>query len=217
MKLSIVTTLYLSAPYVAEFHRRVSDAARKITDDYEIVMVDDGSPDNSLAIAMELVDRDPKLRIVELSRNYGHHKAMITGLEHTGGDYVFLIDVDLEEPPELLDGFFEEMRASGCDVVYGFQSARKGNWFERHSGALAWRLINLFLAIQIPHNHSTVRLMTRAYAQALVQHKEQKTAIGGLWVITGFRQKGTEFVKASRGRGSYTFPRRLGVRLSSRS
>jgi putative glycosyltransferase len=215
MRLSIVTTLYLSAPYVAEFHRRVSDAARKITDDYEIVMVDDGSPDNSLAIAMGLVERDPRLRIVELSRNYGHHKAMITGLEHTGGDYVFLIDVDLEEPPELLQGFFEEMRASGCDVVYGYQSERKGSWFERNSGALAWRLINLFLAIQIPHNHSTVRLMTRAYAQALVQHKEQKTAIGGLWVITGFRQKGTEFVKASRGRGSYTFPHRLGALLDS--
>jgi putative glycosyltransferase len=107
------------------------------------------------------------------------------------------------------------MLASGCDVIYGYQSGRKGSWFERQSGALAWRLINLLLAIQIPHNHSTVRLMTRAYAQALVQHKEQKTAIGGLWVITGFRQKGTEFVKASRGAGSYTFPRRLGALLDS--
>jgi putative glycosyltransferase len=216
MKLSVVTTLYMSAPYVAEFHRRISEAARKITDDYEIVMVDDGSPDDSLSIAMGLVERDPRLRVVELSRNYGHHKAMITGLEHARGDYIFLIDVDLEEPPELLDGFFEEMRAGQCDVVYGYQNERKGDWFERHSGALAWRVISLLLPIRIPHNHSTVRLMTRAYAQALVQHKEHKTAIGGLWVITGFRQKGTEFTKASRGQGgSYTLPRRLGALLDS--
>ena len=215
MKLSIVTTLYRSAPYVAEFHRRMSEAARKVTDDYEIVMVDDGSPDDSLGIAMALVERDSKLRIVELSRNYGHHKAMITCLEQAGGDHIFLIDVDLEEPPELLDGFFEEMRNTGCDVVYGYQSERKGTWFERHSGALAWRLIDLLLAIEIPHNHSTVRLMTRAYAQALVQHKEQKTAIGGLWVITGFRQKGAEFAKGSREQGSYTFSGRLGALLDS--
>ena len=82
MKLSIVTTLYKSAPHVREFHRRASEAARKITDDYEIIMVDDGSPDKSLAIACELVETDPKLRVVELSRNFGHHKALMAGLDH---------------------------------------------------------------------------------------------------------------------------------------
>ena len=215
MKLSIVTTLYKSAPHVGEFHRRISEAARKITDVYEIVMVDDGSPDDSLDIALGLSESDRHLQVIELSRNYGHHRAMMTGIDHAAGDHVFLIDVDLEEPPELLNKFFEEMREGAFDVVYGYQDERKGTWLEKHSGALAWRLIDLLLAIKIPHNHSTVRLMTRAYAQALVLHKEQKTAIGGLWVITGFRQKGVEFTKGSRGTGSYTWPHRLAALLDS--
>jgi putative glycosyltransferase len=215
MKISIVTTLYKSARYVDEFHRRISEEVAKITGDYEIIMVDDGSPDDSLATAITLVERDRRLRVIELSRNYGHHKAMMTGLEHASGELVFLIDSDLEEPPELLRHFYETMLQGSWDVVYGYQKQRKGGWFDRQSGALAWRLINLMLPIDVPHNHSTVRLMTRAYTQALVQHKEHKTAIGGLWVITGFRQTGIEFTKGDRGTRSYTLLGRLHMLLDS--
>jgi putative glycosyltransferase len=215
MKLSVVTTLYNSARFIEEFHRRITEEARKFGGDYEIIMVDDGSPDNSLETALKLLGGDPHLRVVELSRNFGHHKAMMTGLEHARGEYVFLIDSDLEEPPELLGTFFEKLSREGLDVVYGFQGQRKGGWFERTSGALAWRLINLMLPMDVPRNHSTVRLMSRAYTQALVQHKEQKTAIGGLWVITGFRQQGLEIAKKARNGSSYTFARRLGMFLDS--
>src|SRR5438094_253997 len=99
MKLSIVTTLYKSAASVEEFHRRASEAAQGITDDYEIVMVDDGSPDNSLDIACALARKDNHLRVVELSRNFGHHKALMTGLDYARGELCFLIDSDLEEDP----------------------------------------------------------------------------------------------------------------------
>lgn len=215
MKLSIVTTLYKSAVYIEEFHGRVSEEARKITDDYEIIMVDDGSPDNSLEIALKVVERDPRLRVIEFSQNYGHHKAMMTGLEHATGDHVFLIDVDLEEPPELLGRFYQTMREGAWDVVYGYQSARKGNWFEQYSGAIAWWMIDKLLPIRVPHSHSTVRLMGRVYTQALVRHKEHKTAIGGLWVITGFKQTGIEFVKSARETTSYSFLRRLRMLLDS--
>ena len=75
MRLSVVTTLYKSAAYVEEFYRRASEAARRVTDDYEVVMVDDGSPDNSLDIACALAAKDSRVRVVELSRNFGHHKA----------------------------------------------------------------------------------------------------------------------------------------------
>src|SRR5215203_3997508 len=98
MNLSIVTTLFKSAPYIEEFHQRISSEAKKITGDYEIIMVDDGSPDDSLAIALKLATLDPNLRVSELSRNFGHHKAMMTGIENAAGEHVFLIDVDLEEP-----------------------------------------------------------------------------------------------------------------------
>ncbi|TAL63543.1 MAG: glycosyltransferase, partial [Bacteroidetes bacterium] len=182
MKLSIVTTLYKSAPFIEEFHRRITAEAQKITEDYEIIMVDDGSPDNSLEVALDILKKDSHLRIIELSRNFGHHKAMITGLEHTSGELIFLIDVDLEEPPELLGRFYNTLSDGGWDVIYGYQEQqRKGSWFEKYCGGLAWWLVDLMLPVKIPHNHSTVRLMTRNYTQALVHHKEHKTAIGGLW------------------------------------
>jgi len=215
MKISVVTTLYNSAPYVVEFVQRMHAELNKVTDDHEIIVVDDGSSDNSLQTAVALMDREPRLKVIELSRNFGHHKAMMTGLEHATGDLVFLIDVDLEEPPELLGPFFVALQNERLDVVYGFQRARKGGLIERWGGRLAWMLLDLLLPVKIPHNHSTVRLMTRDYVQALIQHKEQKTAIGGLWVLTGFRQEGIAFDKRRRRETSYSLGHRLLVLLDS--
>ena len=211
MKLSIVTTLYRSAPYVDEFHRRASEAAAAITADYEIVMVDDGSPDDSLARALAIAGRDPRLTIVELSRNFGHHRAMMTGLEHASGDLVFLIDSDLEEDPAWLGPFASRLQTDGADVVYGYQERRKGGWVERVGGALHWWLIRQLSTYPIPESLVTARLMRRAYVQSLVRHKEQKTAIGGLWALTGYRQAGIAIVKAYRGSSSYSFSQRLAL------
>ena len=98
MKLSIVATLYQSADYVIAFHHRASAAARQLVgDDYEIILVNDGSPDNSLDLAVILTEIDDHVVVVDLSRNFGHHKAMMTGLAHATGEQVFLIDSDLEE------------------------------------------------------------------------------------------------------------------------
>ena len=93
--LSVVTTLYRSAAYVEEFHRRMSAAAAAFAGDYEILFVDDGSPDESLAVALKVMEKDPHVRVIELSRNFGHHRAIMTGLHRATGDLVFLIDVDL--------------------------------------------------------------------------------------------------------------------------
>jgi putative glycosyltransferase len=208
MRLSIVTTLYKSAPYVEEFHRRASDAARRITSEYEIVMVDDGSPDNSLDLACTIAAKDRHVRVVELSRNFGHHKAMMTGLEHSRGQVCFLIDSDLEEDPELLVQFLEKLQQTDTDVVYGFQDQRKGNFGERLSGGIAYRVFDALLSHSIPRNHITVRLMRREYIEALLLHREQETVIGGLWVITGFRQIGIPVDKKSRSDTSYSYWRR---------
>ena len=177
--------------------------------EYEIILVDDGSPDDSLRVATAQMANEPRLRIIELSRNFGHYKAIITGLEHATGDLVFLIDSDLEEPPELLNLFYKQLTEQNLDVVYGFQATRKGKTAERFLGWVAWKLIGLMLPIEVPRNHSTVRLMNRDYVEALVRHKETKTAVGGLFVITGFRQAGQVFQKGSRPMASYSFRARL--------
>ena len=131
MRLSIVTTLYRSARHLDEFHARVSAAAARFTPDYEIVLVNDGSPDDSLAVALKLLERDDRVRIIDLARNFGHHKAMMTGLAEARGDLVFLIDSDLEEPPELLTEFAEAIHDGQADVVYGVQDQRRGGLVER--------------------------------------------------------------------------------------
>jgi putative glycosyltransferase len=204
MKLSIVTTLYKSAAYVEEFHRRATEAALRITDDFEIVMVDDGSPDDSLAIACALARKDSRLRVVELSRNFGHHKALMSGLDHARGELCFLIDGDLEEDPALLGAFVEAMQSNDCDVVYGFEKTRSGNGIKSAGGRIAWHFINRLYSINIPLNQCTVRLMRREYVDALLLHRESNTVIGGLWVITGFHQIGIPISKSHRNETSYS-------------
>jgi putative glycosyltransferase len=189
MKLSIVATLYQSAPYITEFHRRASAAAKQLVgEDYEIVLVNDGSPDSSLDLAVQLTDIDSHVIVVDLSRNFGHHKAMKAGLEYSRGEKVFLIDSDLEEEPEWLLSFSEQIAAEKADVVYGVQKERKGGWFERWSGSLYYVILNWLLNIEHPRNITTARLMTRRYVNALSNHQEREMVISCLWVITGFKQ-----------------------------
>lgn len=216
MKLSIVTTLYCSAPYIDEFHKRISEIACKVTDDYEVIFVNDGSPDNSIDIALALYDSDPKVKVVDLSRNFGHHKAMMTGLAHAAGEYIFLIDVDLEENPELLENFWQEMHSTAdVDVVFGKQASRKGNWFERISGDIFYRTFNWVSSTKVPVNLVTVRLMKRDYVNALLRFKEQELFLAGIWSITGFNQKPVVINKFSHSPTSYSFTRKIGIIINS--
>jgi putative glycosyltransferase len=189
MKLSIVATLYQSAPYIAEFHRRASAVARQLVgEDFEMVLVNDGSPDDSLDIAVALSESDSHVVVVDLSRNFGHHKAMMTGLAATKGDRIFLLDSDLEEDPEWILAFEERMSAESCDVVYGIQSRRKGGLIEKLSGGGFYRIFRFLTGIDQPDNIVTARLMSRRYVNALLLHKERELNIGGLWIVTGFKQ-----------------------------
>lgn len=215
MKLSIVTTLYNSGRVIEEFVRRASAAAAKVSADYEIVIVDDGSPDNSLEITLKMAERDAHLKVVELSRNFGHHKALMTGLMHAEGEYVFLIDSDLEESPELLERFWSTLEESEADVVYGYQRVRGGSVLRKASGAAAYWVIDKLIPYKIPHNHITVRLMRQDYVRSLILHKEQQTVIGGLWVITGYRQIGIPVDKTTRKASTYRFFHRLQALIDS--
>ncbi|MGO4153363.1 glycosyltransferase family 2 protein [Cupriavidus sp. YAF13] len=189
MKLSIVATLYQSAPYIVEFYQRASAVARQLAgDDYEIVLVNDGSPDHSLDLAIKLGESDAHLVVVDLSRNFGHHKAMMTGLANARGERVFLIDSDLEEEPEWGISFQKQMDAEASDVVFGVQSRRKGGYFEQAAGDLFYRLFRVLTGIRQPNNIVTARLMSRRYVDALLLHRERELNIGGLWIVTGFKQ-----------------------------
>ncbi len=215
MQLSVVSTLYRSEPFVREFYERAARAAAELTDEFEIVLVNDGSPDGSLDRALEIQRADRRVTVIDLSRNFGHHKAMMTGLAHARGDLLFLIDCDLEEAPELLGEFRAEMERSGADVVYGVQRRRKGGFLERLGGALFFKLFNLLSEHPLPPNLCTVRLMKRRYVRSLVAHRERETIIAGLWVLTGFRQVAVPIQKGWRAGSSYSLGSRLLVLVNS--
>lgn len=211
MDLSIVTTLYRSAAYLPEFHRRTVETGERLGLDFEIIYVNDGSPDDSQAVAESLCDRDPRARVLELSRNFGHHKAIMTGLAEARGDLVYLIDSDLEEQPEWLVEFHPTLRASGADVVYGVQEQRKGGLWERWTGDLFYRVFTVLSNCTVPRNVVMARLMTRDYVRALVAHEDREVFLAGLWAITGFRQKPATVRKLSKGSTTYNLRRKLAI------
>ena len=211
MKLSIVATLYQSDPYIVEFHRRACSSAQALVgDDYELILVNDGSPDNSLELAKQLSEKDSKVVVIDLSRNFGHHKAMMAGLEHSRGENIFLIDSDLEEEPEWLPKFASQMAADSADVVYGRQQDRKGNWFERWSGELYYSLFNWLCNIEHPRNIVTARLMTRRYVAALLRFRERELVISCIWVITGFKQVEQVVKKHTVSGTTYSLTKKIG-------
>ncbi len=216
MKISIVATLYQSALYVAEFHHRASAAARQLAgESYEIVLVNDGSPDNSLEMAVELSKSDSHVVVVDLSRNFGHHKAMMTGLAHATGQQVFLIDSDLEEEPECLIRFSEQLQVDGCDVVYGVQTRRKGGAFERLTGQWYYHAFRILTGVAVPENVVTARLMTRRFVTALLLHDEREMFLGGLFALAGFEQQPCIVKKHSTSETTYTLRRKIRLLVDS--
>ena len=210
MQLSVVTTLFQSAPYIDEFYRRVRSEAEKISPDMEFVFVNDGSTDRSLQTALDLQKQDGRIMVVDLSRNFGHHKAMMTGLEYAKGDLVFLIDVDLEEPPEILGAFVETLNKENADAVYGVQSPRHGPWLTRTLANLFYWIFEILSDYRIPPHSLTARLMTRRYVDELVRHKEHLSNMIGLWELTGFKQAALGVRKSPfKGTTTYTFRRKL--------
>jgi putative glycosyltransferase len=210
MKLSIVTTMYHSRSYLHEFYLRVMAAVREIKVPYELIFVDDGSPDDSLQVALQLQEGDDNVKVIELSKNYGHQRAIMTGLQHASGDFIFLIDCDLEEDPKLLNFFWEKMNENeGVDVVYGVQRSRKGGWFERISGKLFYKLLSSLSSIEYPANTLTARIMNRRYVDAIKKFGEKELDLWGVFVLAGFKQLPVQVTKGDKGSSTYTLRKKM--------
>src|SRR5262249_30616901 len=143
--------------------------------------------------------------VIDLAKNFGHHKAMMTGLTYARGELVFLIDSDLEEAPELLSEFWEEMRNSPeVDVVYGVQKSRKGGWFEKNIGGLYYLIFNVLSDQQLPKDVAIVRLMKRAYVQNVTRFQEADLVFAAVCAFAGYVQKPLEVSKGHKKSSTYT-------------
>jgi len=210
-QISIVSTIYKSAGTIARFVDECLMVLQSMNcASFELVIVNDGSPDESRDILLNLRQSHPEITLIELSRNFGHHYALSAGLDYCMGDLIFLIDSDLQVGPQILPHFHRELTDSDFDVVYGYQEQRNGSWFEAASGQMFWRLFNFISETRVPPNVVTERLMSRKYVDALKQLSERNLFLGGMMYWIGFKQKGIPITKAARtGKSSYNLARKI--------
>jgi len=213
MQLSVISTLYKSEPFLEEFIRELINALQKIQiNDFEIVLVLDGLTDNSKEYLLNKKNDVPQIKIVELSRNFGHHYAITAGLHVAKGDKIFLIDCDLEVAPSILINFETVLNDTHADVVFGVQKYRKGKFIERELGGGFWKLFNKFSDVKIPQNVLTERLMTKQYVEALKTLGDKNLFLGGMMYWVGFNQVPFEVAKKQRtGKSTYNFTKRLNL------
>lgn len=216
-RISVLTSLFCAEPYIQELYDRSKAALERITEDYEIVFVDDGSPDGGNAVVQRLIQEDPRVRLIELSKNFGQHRALLAGLQHVRGELVFMIDSDLEEDPELLEVFYRTMseNESEIDVVYGVMEKRKGGLLERVSGALFYGLMSTLSEIPMPRDVMGARLMKACFVDSLLRHGESQPFLGGLLALTGYHQVAVPCEKRSKGTTTYNFRRKVSLALNA--
>ena len=187
--LSIVVPAYNEHQVLDEFHRRLSAVLDKLPGRSEIVYVNDGSNDGTLEIMGRLRRADPRVAIVDLSRNFGKEIALTAGLDFARGDAVVVIDADLQDPPELIPDFVLHWK-EGYDVVYGKRAARDGEtWAKKITAHYFYRFIRFVGRVRIPEDTGDFRLLSRRAVESLKQLREHHRFMKGLFAWIGFPQK----------------------------
>jgi dolichol-phosphate mannosyltransferase len=211
--LSVVIPVYNEEETLPELHRRLS-AALAVEDDWEIVLVDDGSTDRSWAILRGLADVDPRLRLVRLSRNFGHQAALTAGLDAARGDAVVILDADLQDPPELIPTLVAHWR-EGYDVVYAIREHREGeNPLRNLAIRVFYRLLRRMSGVEIPADAGDFRLLSRRVVEALAAMPERARFLRGMTSWVGFRQVGVPYRREPRYAGTSKYPLSKLLRLA---
>jgi len=210
--LSIVAPVYNEADVVDAFHGRVRDAATPLGP-FELILVDDGSTDSSWERMLAIAASDSAVRLVRLSRNFGHQMALTAGLDAARGDAVVTIDGDLQDPPELIAELVQRWR-DGYDVVYAVRTERQGEKHWRLLGiGLYYRLLRGIAGTDIPEQAGDFRLLSRRALDALARMPERARYLRGMTSWIGFRQTGVPYRREPRYAGKTKYPLRKLVRL----
>lgn len=203
--LSVVCPAFNEADGLLEFHRRLRRAMAAIDQSFEVVFVNDGSTDETLAQMRALRERHPNTTIVDLSRNYGKEIAITAGLDHTRGEAVVIIDADLQHPPETIAEMIKGWR-EGYDVVYGVRRNRDGeSWLRRKTARAFYRLMSRLGRVTIPENAGDFRLLSRKAVDAVIKLREHHRFMKGVFAWVGFPAKAVAFDVAPRAAGASKF------------
>jgi len=204
---SIVIPAYCEEKVIEECYKRVKSVMLSLSRyDHELIFIDDGSTDNTLLLLKDLASRDEKLKILILSRNFGHQIAISSGLDRARGDAVVVMDADLQDPPELIPKMLEKWE-EGYKVVYAKRIARKAEGrFKRWSASLFYWLINKLSDVKIQKDTGDFRLIDERVVREIRKIKERNRFVRGLFSWVGFQQVGIEYEREERFAGKTKYP-----------
>ncbi len=210
--LSVVAPVYNEEQLIELFVERACAALGDYT--FELVLVDDGSSDATLELLDRLADQDPRVRVVHLSRNFGHQAALTAGLEHAIGDVVAMIDADLQDPPELIPTMIEQWQ-QGSDVVYAVRKQREGETaFKLATASWFYKLFDKLAQVDLEPNSGDFRLLDRAALNALLAMTERSRFLRGMTVWVGFTQTAVPYERDARHAGETKYTLRKMLRFS---
>jgi glycosyltransferase involved in cell wall biosynthesis len=210
--LSVVAPMFNEEGTAALFYERVVNALDGIP--FEIVLVDDASKDGTGQIIDDLADRDPRVRVLRLSRNFGHQAALTAGLEHARGDAVAMLDGDLQDPPELIVKMLDEWHR-GADVVYAVRNQRAGeSWFKLTTASWFYRLFARLSKLELEGNSGDFRLLDRRALDSLLQMRERNRFLRGMTVWVGFTQTAVGYDRDPRQAGETKYTLRKMLKFS---
>ncbi|HYX45586.1 MAG TPA: glycosyltransferase family 2 protein [Sphingomicrobium sp.] len=214
--LSVVIPCFNEQDCLPALHERLTKAARSaVGEDYEIVLVNDGSGDDSWPIMRDMAAKDGQVLAVNLSRNHGHQLALTAGLDLCRGETILIIDADLQDPPELLPEMMKVMRSEDADVVYGVRKSRSGETaFKRATAHGFYRLLSRATEVDIPLDAGDFRLMSRRALDALLAMPEQARFVRGMVAWIGFRQVAFPYDRQERFAGSTKYPLKKMMRFA---
>ena len=205
-ELSVVVPVYNEEENLPELMRRLDHVLADLTDDWEILFVDDGSRDASVDLIRAQHERDARVKLIRLSRNFGHQAALNAGLTHAHGDAVVMMDADLQDPPEVLADFVRAWR-DGAEVVYGIREHRQGNVAKRAGYRTFYRVYRRLADIDVPLDSGDFCLMERQVVDAIRDLPESERFLRGLRSWVGFEQVGVPYDRPERfvGEPKYSF------------
>jgi len=210
-KVSAIIACYGDAPACPIMHQRLTDTFKKSGVDYEIIFVNDASPDDAKEVLAGIASKDPKVIVINHSRNFGSQSAFTSGMHIATGDAVVLLDGDLQDPPELIEQFIEKWR-EGYEVIYGIRTKRQAPLFFQAGYKLFYRLFRAASYVPMPLDAGDFSLLDRKVVNALNGLPESNRFLRGLRAWVGFRQIGVSYTRPERmfGRSTNSFLRNLG-------
>jgi len=211
---SIVAPVFNEEETLPHFYERIVQVMEQVGEPFELLLVNDGSRDNSFRIMQELHSRDPRVHAIDFSRNFGHQVAISAGLDYAQGRAVVVIDSDLQDPPEVIPQLIERWK-EGAEVVYAQRNKRVGETrFKLFTASAFYRLIGSITSVNIPRNVGDFRLMDRAVVDTLIKMREHHRFMRGLSAWVGFRQEAVLYDRHERFAGTTKYPLMKMIRFS---